>query len=112
MVILLATRAPPACSYPRPSVLSASRASAALRWGGGPRWSDAADASAERGERFGGLADDLLGIDGRELAAALQDAAVHDHRVDVAGLRRPHDRRRRIAHRGDVQVGRADEDEI
>src|SRR3989441_8585869 len=51
--------------------------------GGYARRSPPVTALAHASERAGSFADDLPGIERRELAAALEDAAVHDDGVDV-----------------------------
>src|SRR5262249_34973092 len=57
--------------------------------------------------RLPGFANDLPMIERREFAALAQNAAVHDHRIDIRRLRQRDDRLVGIADRRHVRVGGA-----
>src|SRR5712675_2024953 len=61
-------------------------------------------ALAQRSVGGGGLADDLRNVQRRELAAALEDAAVDHHGINVSGLRRGHEHVCRIGENAKIDV--------
>src|SRR5713101_6695668 len=69
-------------------------------------------ALAHGGERRRSFAHGLLDVDCGQPAAALEDAAVDHHGVDVRGLRRLHQHVRRLAEDSQVHFARVDHDEV
>src|SRR5436309_2089105 len=59
-----------------------------------------------------GLLDDLLCVQRCELAAALEDAAVDHHGIDVSRLRRGHDHVRRVSEYAEIEIARRHHNEI
>src|SRR5262249_31180287 len=59
-----------------------------------------------------GLLEDFAMVERRELAGAPQDAPVDDHRVHVARLRERNQRLVGIAHRSDIDIAGAYQDDV
>src|SRR5258705_2846324 len=77
-----------------------------------PEPSPPAGALAQGGEGGRGLVRDPLRVDRRQLAAALEDAPVDHHGVDVGRLRRLDHEVRGVAPHGEVDVARVQHDEV